>query len=65
MRKKICHVLVLSTCLAADVLLKMRRERSLEMIMIEKCVRLHTHSGQSHPTADTGRHTDVEKGGDN
>lgn len=53
--------------------LKMRGERSLEMVFIESVsvVHLHTHtrthtdSGQSHPPADTGHHTDVEREGDN
>ncbi len=45
--KKICYVLVLSARLAADVAPKMRRERSLETIFIEKSVsviRLHAHT---------------------
>lgn len=41
-----------------------KRERSLEMIFIEESVSV-MHSGQSHPSADSGRHTDVERGGDN
>ena len=34
--KLLCYVLVLSACLAADVALKIRRERSPETIFLEE-----------------------------
>lgn len=53
MWKKICHVLVLSPRLAADVALKMRRERSLETIFIEESTHADTHTLGSHTLPQT------------
>lgn len=44
---------------------KEKREQTLEMIFIVCIAPLAAHSGQSHPPADSGRRTDVERGGDN
>lgn len=44
---------------------KEKREQTPEMIFIESVMHRAAHSGQSHPPADSGRRTDVERGGDN